>query len=157
MKTEIQQHLDGEGLTIFYGHSRVHSSQSIVFWDTERFPDFKLFVEAAKASATKILVLNQREFSADMIEDALEQLTASDLPADDQRVIERRLKELRAYEGFTCSVELSFDYQNRTYMFDVQTDWYEELTSLLEDLEFLDGSDEEDDEEGNFGSYFSKN
>jgi hypothetical protein len=157
LKTEIQHFLDSEGFAIFHGHSRMHSSQSVVFWDTERFPDFKLFVSAAKVSGTRIMVLNQREFSADMIDDALEQLTVSELPADDQRVIERRLKELRAYEGFTCSVELSFDYQNRTYLFDVQTDWYEELTSLLEDLEFLDGGEDDDDEEGNFGSYFSKN
>jgi hypothetical protein len=159
LKTEIQQYLETEGFVIFHGHSRVLSSQAVVFWDAEHYPDYIPFIQAAKATGTKLVVLNQREFSADMIDDALEQLAVSDLPVEDQRSIERRLKDLRAYEGFTCAVELSFDYQGRIYLFDVQTEWYDEMTNLLEDLEFLDSDDDEEagTDEGNFGSYFSKN
>lgn len=158
LRTEIQEHLEGEGFAIFFGHSRVMDSQPLVFWDIEHHPNYKDFLKTAQAAGAKIIVLNQREFSGDVIEDAIEQLAVSDLPSDDQRTIERRLKELRAYEGFTCSIELSFDHQGRIYMFDIQTEWYEELTNLLEDLEFLDnGDDEREPGEGTIGGYFSKN
>jgi hypothetical protein len=133
-------------------------SQSLVLWDAERHPDYKLFVQTAKVAGAKIIILNQREFSADIIDDALEQLEISDLPVEDQRTIERRLKEMRVYEGFTCSLELSYDYQGRVFLFDLQTDWYEDFSTLLEDLEFFEPENQdEDDDEGSISGYFSKN
>ena len=158
LKSEIEEHLGAEGLAIFHGYSRLTDSIPLVLWDSEKYPDYKLFVKTALASGAKMLILNQRHLNSDTLDDALEQLAVSDLPTDEQRTFERRLKELRAYEGFTCSLELSFDYQARVYMFDVQTEWYEELNNLLEDLEFLDSDDDEDEaDEPPIGNYFSKN
>jgi hypothetical protein len=114
-------------------------------------------VQTARTAGAKIIILNQREFSSDIIDDALEQLEVSDLPVDDQRTIERRLKEMRVYEGFTCSLELSFDYEGRIFLFDLQTDWYEDFSTLIEDLDFFDTDEEEDDDEGPISGYFSKN
>jgi hypothetical protein len=156
LRTEIQEYLEGEGFSIFHGFSRMMQSQSLVLWDSERHPDYKLFIQTAKTAGAKIMILNQREFSADIIDDALEQLEVSDLPVEDQRTIERRLKEMRVYEGFTCSLELSYDYQGRIFLFDLQTDWYEDFSTLLEDLEFFETDDEEDDDSPMSG-YFSKN
>jgi hypothetical protein len=66
------------------------------------------------------------------------------------------LNELRSYAGFTCALELSFDHEGRVYMFDLRTEWYEELSDMLEDLHVMDtGSDDEDDD--TMGGYFSKN
>ncbi len=157
LKTEIQEHLENEGFTIFHGFSRMMQSQSLVLWDAERYPDYKLFVQTAKTAGAKMIILNQREFSSDIIDDALEQLEVSDLPVDDQRTIERRLKEMRVYEGFTCSLELSYDFQGRIFLFDLQTDWYEDFSTLLEDLEFFETDEEEEDDEGPISGYFSKN
>jgi hypothetical protein len=158
LRTEIQEYLQGEGFCIFHGFSRMTQSQSLVLWDAERHPDYKLFVQTAKVAGAKIIILNQREFSADIIDDALEQLEISDLPVEDQRTIERRLKEMRVYEGFTCSLELSYDYQGRVFLFDLQTDWYEDFSTLLEDLEFFEPENQdEDDDEGSISGYFSKN
>jgi hypothetical protein len=159
LKGEIEEHLETEGFSIFHGYSRLMDTQPLVFWDTERYPDYKLFVKSAKAAGAKIMIVNQREFSSDVIDDAVEQLAVSELPSEEQRNIERRLKEMRVYEGFTCSLEVSFDYQGRVYLFDIQTEWYEELTNILDDLEFLDASSDEDDEddESAIGGYFSKN
>lgn len=158
LKTEIQEYLEGEGFSIFHGFSRMMQSQSLVLWDSERYPDYKPFVQTAKTAGAKIMILNEREFSSDIVDDALEQLEVSDLPMEDQRTIERRLKEMRVYEGFTCSLELSYDYQGRIFLFDLQTDWYEDFSSLLEDLEFFEADDQDVDEnEGPIGGYFSKN
>lgn len=156
LKNQIQEHLEEGGFAVFHGYSRVMDSHPLVFWDSERYPDYKLFVSSGKAAGAKLMILNQREFSEDVIDDAVEQLAVSELPVEDKRSIERRLTELRAYVGFTCSLELSFDYQSRVYVFDVRTEWYEELSNLLEDLEFLDPEDDEPNE-GTIGGYFSKN
>ena len=158
LKSEIEEHLGAEGLAVFHGYSRLTDSVPLVLWDSEKYPDYKLFVKSAVAAGAKMLILNQRHLNSDTLDDALDQLAVSDLPTEEQRNIERRLKELRAYDGFTCSLEISFDHQGRVYMFDMQTDWYEELNNLLEDLEFLDSGDDEDDaDEPPIGNYFSKN
>jgi hypothetical protein len=158
LRTEIQEYLEGEGFSIFHGFSRMMQSHSLVLWDSERHPDYKQFVSTAKIAGAKIIILNQREFSSDIIDDAVEQLEVSDLPVEDQRTIERRLKEMRVYEGFTCALELSYDYQGRVFMFDLQTDWYEDFSTLLEDLEFFESdNEEEDDDDSSISGYFSKN
>jgi hypothetical protein len=157
LKVEIQGYLETEGFSIFHGFSRMMQSQSLVLWDSERYPDYKQFIQTAKTAGAKIIILNQREFSSDIIDDALEQLEVSDLPSEDQRTIERRLKEMRVYEGFTCSLELSYDFQGRIFLFDLQTDWYEDFSTLLEDLEFFESDDEEEEDEGPISGYFSKN
>jgi hypothetical protein len=156
LKTEIQDFLETEGLAVFHGHSRALDSDSIVFWDCDRRPDYRDFVKAAKAAGVKLMIFHQREFSADAIEEGLEQLEALDMPRDEYRTLERRLNELRSYAGFTCALELSFDHEGRVYMFDLRTEWYEELSDMLEDLHVMDtGSDDEDDD--TMGGYFSKN
>ncbi len=158
LKAEIQEHLEHEGFSIFHGYSRMMDTQSLVFWDTDRHPEYRLFVKVAKAAGAPIMVLNQRNFKVEIIDDAIERLELSDLPVEEQRAIERRLKELRVYDGFTCSIELSFDYGGRVYLFDLQTEWYNEFSSLLEELEFFDSDDDDDeDEEDAIGGYFSKN
>jgi hypothetical protein len=156
LKTEIQDFLETEGLAVFHGHSRALDSESIVFWDCARRPDYRDFVKTAKAAGVKLMVFHQREFSADVIDEGLEQLEALDIPRDEYRTLERRLNELRSYEGFTCALELSFDHEGRVYMFDLRTEWYEELSDLLGDLHVMEaGSDDEDD--NTMGGYFSKN
>lgn len=159
LKTEIEGHLEAEGFAVFHGYSRVMDSQPLVFWDTERYPDYAPFLKAAKAAGAKMMILNQREFSADAIDDAMDQLSVSELPTEEQRKIERQLKDLRVYVGFTCALELSFDLQGRVYMFDIQTEWYDEFTGLLEDLDIMHGmsDDDDDDDDAPMGSYFSKN
>ena len=54
---------------------------------------------------------------------------------DERRTLELRLNEMRAYEGFICQIEMSFDHAQRTYVFDIRTDWFEELNNLIERME----------------------
>ena len=152
LKTEIETLLQDEGFAVFYGYSRVLESLPIVYWDCERYPDYKQFVRAAKAAGAKLIVFHQRELTPDQIDDALEQLESAEMPREDQRTLERRLNELRAYEGFTCALELSFDYEGRVFLFDLRTEWYEELSDILSELQVL-----EPDDDDTMGGYFSKN
>ena len=91
------------------------------------------------------------------MEDALDHLSeASALDRDERRAIEMRLKEVREYSGFTCQIELSFDLAPRVYIFDLRTEWFDELNDLTDRIEDAyrqngDGSD------ALGGGYFSRN
>ena len=157
LKTEIPEELERRGLTLFPGFTRVLDQTTMVFWNTDRKPDYTAFLEVAQKLGVKVVVLYDREFSAEVVEDGLERLEESDLPREEQRAYERRLREMRVYDGFTCSIELSFDVNGIVYIFDLRTDWFDEMNEILDDIDssMPDGGDEDDD--GPIGGYFSKN
>jgi hypothetical protein len=155
LKSEILECLGNEGFVIFHGYSRLAETDSFVAWDSDRYPDYRQFLKAAQQAGIKMIVFNDRQFSAGHLEDAAERLQACDLAAEERRTLERRLRELRAFEGFTCALELSFDCQGRVYLLNLRAEWYEDFLDLLEELDaFLP----EDEEEGDsMGGYFSRN
>ena len=77
------------------------------------------------------------------------------LPNDERRTVEQRLREMRAYLGFTCQIELSFDLGPRIYVFDLHTDWFDDLNELLDRID--EAYEDETDEDPLSGGYFSKN
>jgi hypothetical protein len=154
LKTEIEQYLEESGLSIFYGFSRTLESTSAVYWDCDQYPDYKKFVQAARTAGARIIVLHQRTFISAQIDDALEQLAACSLPSEEFRDFERRLRDMRGYDGFVCAIELSFDHEGRAFLFDLRTEWYDELMEILNEIQAL--ATELDDDES-LGGYFSKN
>ena len=157
LKSEIPQQIESRGLTLFPGFSRVMDQVTMVFWNSKRNPDYREFLNAAEKTGAKVVVFYDREFAAELIEDALERLEESDLPRDEQRSYERRLREMRVYDGFTCAIELSFDLNGMAYMFELRTDWYEELTEMLDDIEAAVPDEDDEEDNGHLGGYFSKN
>jgi hypothetical protein len=157
LKTEIQEHLESRKLVVYYAYSRSLDALPILMWDTGRFPDYKKFVAAAEAAGVKLIVMHSREFSAEYVENAMEGLEDSEMTAEERRSVERRLREMRAYDGFTCAIELSFDMGQRAYIFELRTEWYDEFSELLDEIDTTLIDDDEDDDEGPMGGYFSKN
>lgn len=156
LKTEIQRHLQDNGFLLFRGISRGLDEMFEVNWDTDRYPDYKAFLEIAKELGVRLIVFNHRELAAGVIDEAIENLSSSGYEYEDQRAFEHRLRELSVYDGFTCVVEMAFHYEDTLYVFELKTDWYTELNQLLDDLDLSDGSDEDDDD-GTLGGYYSKN
>ena len=155
LKIEIEQYLEESGLAVFYGYSRMLESTSSVYWDCDKYPDYKLFIKAAQTAGAQVIVLHQREFAAEQVMDALEQLSDCDLQRDETREFEKRLNDVRVYEGFICEIELSFDHQGRVFLFDLRTDWYEEFSDILDEIQML--SAEAEDNDTPMSGYFSKN
>jgi len=155
LRTAIEAYLDSSGLAIFHGYGNVMDTLNQAIWDTERHPDFREFVECARKAGSKIVTFYYRSFSLDQIDSALDQLEDSDLTREEKRNFETRLRQLQAYEGFTCSVELSFSIDGQVYSFELHTDWYEALNDILAELEAASEEEEEDDD--SLGGYFSKN
>ena len=157
LKTEIPEQIEGRGLTVFPGFSRMMDQMPIVFWDSDKSPDYKAFLDAACEIGVKVVVFHNREFGAEIVEDALERLEHATLPREEQRAYDRRLREMRVYDGFTCAIELSFDNDGIAYMFEVRTEWFDEMNHILDDIESSIADDDEDADEGPIGGYFSKN
>ena len=64
---------------------------------------------------------------------------------------------MRDYSGFTCALELSFDYQGRVYLFSLRAEWYEDYLDLLEEIDAAIPGEEGEEDQGSMGGYFSQN
>jgi hypothetical protein len=155
LKPEIERYLEQAGLTLFYGYSRSIESTPVVYWDCDQYPDFKRFLDSAQSAGAKLIVFHQREFLAEQVEDALERLAVCELTSEDARNFEQRLNQLRVHEGSICAIELSFDHQGRVFLFDLHSDWFEELSEMLDEIQLLTA--ETDDDDTPMSGYFSRN
>jgi len=155
LRAEIQAYLENSTFAVFYGYHRVADTLNQVAWDTDLRPDYREFLQSAERAAAKMIVFHHQAFSLDQIDDALDELESSDLPREDKRSFETRLKQLRAYEGFTCALELSFSVDSLIYVYELHTEWYSALTDVLAELDAATEDEEEDDD--TLGGYFSKN
>jgi hypothetical protein len=156
LKSEIDTYLAENGFVVFRGHARGIIERPEVDWNAAKYPDFREFLAVAKQLGVRLVVFHNRDFSSAVIERTLEELQESTFEFEDQRDLERRLRELRVYEGFTCALELSFDHEGMTYFFELRTEWYTELNNLLDELDMLP-DDEEDEDENPLSGYYSKN
>jgi hypothetical protein len=155
LRAEIESYLETHGIVVFHSHPRAGDTSAPVYWDTERHPDYKLFLAAAESAGAKLVTIHAREFNEDILEDALDHAGSSNLPREERRAIELRLKEMRGYIGFTCQIELSFDLAPRVYVFDLRTEWFDDLNDLLDRVD--DAAHKSDGDSPLGGGYFSKN
>jgi hypothetical protein len=154
LRAEIESYLETHGIIVFHSHPRTSDTSAPVYWDTERYPDYKMFLSAAETAGARLVTIHAREFNDDILEDALDHANSSSLPRDERRAIELRLKEMRGYIGFTCQIELSFDLAPRSYVFDLRTEWFDDLNDLLDRV---DDAQHKPDDSHLGGGYFSKN
>jgi hypothetical protein len=160
LRGEIEEHLKSRGIVVFHSFPSFGDPEPMVFWDTARRPEYAEFVAAAEAAGARMVTLFSRELGEDLIEGALDRLDDAVMDSDERRGITARLKSMRAYTGFTCQIQLSFDSPSRTYVFDLRTDWFHDLNDVINRIE--DCCEEEDDEEEEpddlaGGGYFQRN
>lgn len=159
LRSEIQEHLESRGIVVFHAYPRSAESASAVQWETGSYPDYRMFVAAAEAAGVRLMTLYAHQFTDDMIDDALARLEETGLARDEQRALDMRLREMRGYAGFTCQIELAFDLAPRVYVFDLRTEWFDDLNDILDRIDEA-YEDEEDDAGGPLGSgggYYSNN
>jgi hypothetical protein len=155
LKREILEYLEGNGFVVFHGRPGGLEGLPMIVWDSERYPDYQIFLDTARKAGSKLIVFASRDFDESEIEEALEQLEDSDLESAAQRDLERRVRALRSYHGITCSLELAFDHEARLYVYELRPDWYEEFLSLADEISSHLPAGEEDDE--SLGGFYSQN
>lgn len=156
LKSDIEAFLRTNGFVVFYGAPRGFVERAVIDWDVDRRPDFRDFLAVAQQLGVKLVVFHHREFESAVLDRALEEMQDASYEYDDQREVERRLRELRMYDGFTCALEVSFDHEQMTYMFELRTEWYTELNDMLDELDMFPG-DDDDESENPLSGYYSKN
>jgi hypothetical protein len=154
LRSEIQDYVESRGMVVFHGSPREGGDPPSVYWDTKGHPDYHAFLGAAESAGVRLVTLWANDFSDDLIEDALERLQTSGIPREESRTLRTHLTEMRAYAGFICQIELSFDLGPRVYIFDLRTEWFDDLNDLLDRI---DATFDADDEDALGGGYFSKN
>ncbi|MGA2118129.1 MAG: hypothetical protein ABSH56_25675 [Bryobacteraceae bacterium] len=157
LKREMLDYLAGSELAVFFGSPGGLEGMPMVLWDTERHPDYQMFLEVARKAGASMVVFAAREFEASDIDDLLGHLDDCGLERDERRDYEKRLRELRPYLGVTCSIELAFDYHLRMYVYELQPDWYEEFLEIEDEIVAHVSDEHEDAEDDGLGGYFSNN
>lgn len=157
LKREILEYLETAGFAVFRSSPGGLEGLPMVIWDVEHHPDYQAFLDVARRAGVKLILFAAAEFESADLDELLEQIEDCDLPREEQHDYQSRLRELRSFEGVTCSIEIAFDYQSRLHVYEVQPDWYEEFLNLEEEITAR-FSDEGDLEQGDsLGGYFSKN
>jgi hypothetical protein len=160
IRAEMLSYLQANDFAVFHGYSRILDALPFVYWDVDHHPDFRAFLDVAGKAGVKLVVFHYRAFTLDQIDDALERLEQTTMTPEERRSFEIRLRELQAYEGFTCTVELTFDHEGRIYIFELRTDWYENLADIIAEIDgatdFSD-DDEANDGDGRISGYYSRN
>jgi hypothetical protein len=141
LKPEIELYLEEAGLAVFYGYSRPLDSMPAVYWDCDQYPDYRQFVQSARAADAKLIVFHQREFFSEQVDEAIEKLHACELPPQDTRHFE----------------ELSFDHAGRVFLFDLRTEWFDEFSEMLDEIQLLVADHDDSDDDSPIGGYFSRN
>jgi hypothetical protein len=156
LKREIVDFLESRQLAIFRTTPGTLESTQMVLWDSEHYPDYQMFLEAALKAGVKLVLFGAREFEAADIDDLLEQIEDMGLDREAQRDYQSRLRKLRVHEGVTCSLELAFHHEANLYIYELQPDWYEEFIAVEDEIATT-VSEGEMDEGDSLGGYFSKN
>ena len=157
LKREILEYLEDAGLAVFFGSPGGLEGLPMVLWDTERHPGYQSFLEVARKADVKIVIFASTEFGSADLEELSERLDECELSRDERRDFESRLRDLRVYDGVTCTLELAFDLGGRLYVYEVQPDWYEEFLNLEEEVSAHLPDGEDYDAGDSLGGYFSKN
>ena len=156
LKREMLAYLESSGVAVFHGVPGGLEGMPLVLWDVERFPDYRMFLDAARNAGVKLIVLAAAEFLPADLDDLEEHLEEGAFARDEKREFQSRIRDLRIHEGVTCSIELAFNLDSRMYVYDLQPDWYDEFANLEEEI-MSQISEDESDEDDSLGGYYSKN
>lgn len=157
LKSEIPAELAKRGLIIFHSYSVGLSQMPELKWDARKYGDYKPFLDVAQELGAKLVAFHHHELDSDLVESTIDDLPSAGLDFDDVQTYERRLRELSVYEGFVCSIELSFDAAGVRYIFAITAPWYDDLMSILDELDLSEDMIGDEDEDEPYGGYYSKN
>ena len=158
LKDEIVRYLDNSDFAVFRSHAGGLEGLPIISWETDRFPDYRMFLDAAKKAGEKLICFATREITEEEVDEALEELDGAELTREERREFETRIRNARHYVGVTCSLELAFDHNSHLYVYELRPDWYEDFLEALDELtSVLPVSDDSGTDRDGLGGFYSNN
>ena len=157
LRTEILNYLAASDFAVFRGFAGGLEELPVISWDTERFPDYRMFLDAAQKIGQKMILFASREFEEIEVEEALEGIEEASVTRDEQRDLERRVRGARRHTGETCTLEMAFDYNSHLYVYELQPDWYQEFLETCDEITTMLPVSEGGDAEDGLGGYYSNN
>ena len=158
LKGEILDHLEGSEFAIFRSHAGALEGLPMITWDTERFPDYRIFLDTARKAGQKLILFASRELSEEEIDDALEELAETEFTRDERRELEGRIGNAQRHIGETCALELAFDYNSHLYVYEARPDWYEDFLAACDEISSVVSVDSDEDQgTDGIGGYYSNN
>jgi hypothetical protein len=160
LKGEILDYLAASEFGVYRSYPGGLEGLPIVSWDSETFPDYRMFLEAARKAGQKLILFASRPFEEEEILEALDELEGSGVERDEQREYESRLRAARRHVGSICVVELAFDHNAHLYVYEARPDWYDQFLEACEEISTLfagGGDDDEDEPNESLGGFYSNN
>ncbi|MFN0104313.1 MAG: hypothetical protein ACKV2U_19780 [Bryobacteraceae bacterium] len=160
LKTQLPPELESRNFVVFHGLARADEEAGVVMWDTAQRPDHQEFLDCAGKLGVKVIVISSRPFEKTSIEDVQDELEALDIAPSERRDLERRLKALKPYTGFTANLELSFDYNGAIYVYEIRSEFMNEFLSIMSEVDigiFPPDDFDEDPGKSPGGGFFSRN
>lgn len=158
LKNSISEHLERSEFAIFHHDPGIFDASLVVTWDIETFPDFQLFLDAARKLGVRMILFSARIFDEAELVEAEEELETSEVPREDRREYEKAFGQFREHTGATCTIELAFQYETHFYLYEARADWYDEFVNVNDEvIAFGALDDDEVDSDGSLGGFYSKN
>ncbi len=158
LKGEILDHLESSEFAIFRSHAGALEGLPMITWDTERYPDYRIFLDTARKVGEKLILFASRELAEEEVDEALEELADSEFTRDERRELEGRLGTAQRHIGATCSLELAFDHNSHLYVYEARPDWYDDFLDACEEITSVVSVDTgEDPGTDGIGGYYSNN
>jgi len=159
LKSEISAYLESSDFAIFRGHPGGLEDLKLISWDSERWPDYRGFLDAARKAGEKMIMFASREMAEDEVEEALEELAGTDFPRDERRDLEKKIRAAQRHLGDTCSLELAFTHGSFIYVYEARPDWYDDFLDASEEISSVFPALDDGQDAGNdgLGGYFSNN
>ena len=159
LKSDILDYLAASEFAVFRSHPGGLEALPLISWDSESFPDYRMFLDTARKAGEKLILFASRELDQEEVEEAQEELEDADIPREEKREFEKRIREAKRNIGAVCAIELAFDHNSHLYVYEVRPDWYEEFLEACDELSamFPDADDVEDHGHDSIGGFYSNN
>lgn len=158
LKRSISEHLEQSEFAIFHHDPSIFDVELVITWDIDTYPDYQMFLEAARKLGVRMLLFAAREFDEEEYQEAESELEESEMARDDRREYLNSLQNFRKHVGSTCSIELAFQYETHFYLYEARADWYEEFIGLLDEIRAFAAYENDDAEsDGSMGGFYSNN
>lgn len=159
LKSEILDYLEHSEFAVFRSQVGALDGLPVIAWDTERCPDYRVFIDVARKVGEKLILFASAELGEEEVDETLEELEDTDLTREERRDLESRLGKVRRHVGETCTLQIAFDHNSHLYVYDLQPDWYEDYLDACDEISSV--MEIEDSHEGSggdgLGGFYSNN